>query len=1094
MQRIVGIALLALCGLGLLVCTSDTNPYLNPSRATIAFSGLPYNKIDTLEIFHTFSFTCEFMLQKFLDSVSIHIDHNRLWPLEDSIIKNFDSISGSLPITVSFSDTGWNKVTVTAYKSTGDIIKDSLIFYCTSPLKQAFVVADLGQTITLQTHRVSDDNVLYAWEFNTLPAKTIITSTTDSAPLSITKELMPVRSGLVYVIANGIRSSAFEFPVYLTDKTTPSATSLNHLVQNDSEITTGADPFAFRIAITNQAGVTILPLVNGSNFDFYDTGALAAQGVQTCTKTIADIKKSPGDSMKLFVTFADKTGRIFTQTFWVHYDSTLTNLDAPVIALIAPRDGESVTNPALTLQGTITNNFSYDSLFLVLQLNGAVLSKFPVVTKDSLQWSATATLLEGTNNLTVSAYDNAQHTGNPVAVKSFALVYNPAAVDTTPPSINNITIGGQKFDSTRTYYFDSARIGVTANITDGSGVQSVIINATAAAHVGDLYSGTAALTHNLSGTTITIRATDTKNNDIQKSLKVFKNALPVFQRVPLSATAIVGQPSIDSVSAADADGDSVDIRVTIPTAKGDTVFKGTGKVIFNWTPQAADTAKSPLTISITALDGYQAKDTSFSCIVVSSSGAIPPAHFITTPAQFPETLQVARDTLRKIVRIDKNLLSGPYSMSAKIMETNFPVLPAGRDSLVKWTPLVTDTGTRTLLVVVFSGTLPTDSLKIPLKIIPPVFISFESSQSGALESVGTAFVPIVLSVASKDTVKASLIVNPTSSASSADYSLPLTTATFAPGTTRFNLPITIVDDTIVETDETVSLGLTVPVNCMIGTTVTHTFTIHDNDTIKRIDTPLVSFNKLDDTGSADAGTIQIPVRLSVKAWLAGLVNIQVSGSAAQGSDFSIVPQNQVQFAVGDSIHFIAITIKSNTECSPLPKTITLTLVNPTNLKLGSNVSYTHTIGAHNIDKCIRPLLYVGSGDVSVPIDKALIDTFKAMNYAVTIIRPAGITDSLVNNSAVIFISVTAASLPVDASRLLNSRAPIFCAYYGYWYPLKLTTTSLLSAGPYDSILLKANNPVINTPSDLSLDISQTYPIYLRPARIPAGASSVAVVP
>jgi len=63
-----------------------------------------------------------------------------------------------------------------------------------------------------------------------------------------------------------------------------------------------------------------------------------------------------------------------------------------------------------------------------------------------------------------------------------------------------------------------------------------------------------------------------------------------------------------------------------------------------------------------------------------------------------------------------------------------------------------------------------------------------------------------------------------------DYTLNSGTLTFNPGVTSQNIPMTVVDDSLVESNETVIVTLSSPTNATLGANTTYTYTINDNDT------------------------------------------------------------------------------------------------------------------------------------------------------------------------------------------------------------------------------------------------------------------------
>ena len=65
--------------------------------------------------------------------------------------------------------------------------------------------------------------------------------------------------------------------------------------------------------------------------------------------------------------------------------------------------------------------------------------------------------------------------------------------------------------------------------------------------------------------------------------------------------------------------------------------------------------------------------------------------------------------------------------------------------------------------------------------------------------------------------------------SGSDYTLPPGTLTFAAGETAKILPSTIIDDDVLEPNETLIVTLSSPVDATLARTTVHTYTITDDD-------------------------------------------------------------------------------------------------------------------------------------------------------------------------------------------------------------------------------------------------------------------------
>ncbi|MEI6180430.1 MAG: Calx-beta domain-containing protein [Chloroflexales bacterium] len=97
------------------------------------------------------------------------------------------------------------------------------------------------------------------------------------------------------------------------------------------------------------------------------------------------------------------------------------------------------------------------------------------------------------------------------------------------------------------------------------------------------------------------------------------------------------------------------------------------------------------------------------------------------------------------------------------------------------------------------------------------------------ESVGTALITVTLSTAVTQTVTVKYATKDGTAKAPADYTTISGTLTFAPNQTSKTIAIPIVDDTLAEGAETLTLTLSAPTNATLGTLTSTTITISAND-------------------------------------------------------------------------------------------------------------------------------------------------------------------------------------------------------------------------------------------------------------------------
>ena len=108
-------------------------------------------------------------------------------------------------------------------------------------------------------------------------------------------------------------------------------------------------------------------------------------------------------------------------------------------------------------------------------------------------------------------------------------------------------------------------------------------------------------------------------------------------------------------------------------------------------------------------------------------------------------------------------------------------------------------------------------------------VQFDATSSSGDESVSTVNLSVSLSGSYSQAVTVDYAATGGTAASPGDYSISGTQLTFDPGVTSQNIVLTVVDDGDEESDETVELTLSGPVNAILGANTVHTYTIVDND-------------------------------------------------------------------------------------------------------------------------------------------------------------------------------------------------------------------------------------------------------------------------
>ena len=229
--------------------------------------------------------------------------------------------------------------------------------------------------------------------------------------------------------------------------------------------------------------------------------------------------------------------------------------------------------------------------------------------------------------------------------------------------------------------------------------------------------------------------------------------------------------------------------------------------------------------------------------------------------------------------------------------------------------------------------------------ITPVPIEFTSISSDGDESVPSVVIPVNIPVA-YTTVTATVDYTVTGTAASgADYTLTDGTLTFSPGSTSENITIaSIVDDIVVETDETVIITLSNPNGLVLGTNTVYTYTINNNDTTE------VTINSDVDVDE-DAGFATLVATLSNPVQGGFFIHVTTTdGTAVAPGDYTAFndePNTDFGGTAGETQN-ILIPIIDDIQ-GELSETFTVTLSSVSGTTLGSFITTTDSATVTIVD-------------------------------------------------------------------------------------------------------------------------------------------------
>lgn len=213
-------------------------------------------------------------------------------------------------------------------------------------------------------------------------------------------------------------------------------------------------------------------------------------------------------------------------------------------------------------------------------------------------------------------------------------------------------------------------------------------------------------------------------------------------------------------------------------------------------------------------------------------------------------------------------------------------------------------------------------------------VQFVDSASQGLESGAQVFIPIKLSIpyVYPVTVKYSAIGG--TAQAGVDYTLPEGQITFAPGETTKTVPVTIINDILSETNESIIIYVQPVTNALYGQQSVHVYTILDDDP------PVVGFASSNSSG-VEGSSSDVIVYLS-KIWTQPVtVNLSLAGgSALLGTDYAI-NLGPLTFTPGETTKAISLST-INDALDELDESAVLELSQPVNASLGQG-TFTYTI-------------------------------------------------------------------------------------------------------------------------------------------------------
>lgn len=247
-------------------------------------------------------------------------------------------------------------------------------------------------------------------------------------------------------------------------------------------------------------------------------------------------------------------------------------------------------------------------------------------------------------------------------------------------------------------------------------------------------------------------------------------------------------------------------------------------------------------------------------------------------------------------------------------------------------------------------------------------ISIAASSATVLESVGTVKLIATLSAPATSAVTSAVTISGTAT-NPADYTLSKTSFTIGVGKSADTIIVTVIDDAVVESSETIIGTLSSPSGATVGAPAAATITINDND-----GPPALSISASSASVSEAAGTVKLIATLTFAATGTVTAPVTFTGTAANPADYTL-SKTSFTFAAGKLNDTIVVTIV-NDVVTEANETVIATLGTPSGATVGSPSATTVTIvdndgtGIENADLMkaisVYPSPAQGSFNVELP--------------------------------------------------------------------------------------------------------------------------------
>ena len=686
-------------------CIGTYDPFSDLDNAGIWIEYASLSDGDTLALFSAETLQVRVRLKEHTDSVSFHAPANRFWSGGDTTLAASRYPFEPFVLLVSLTDTGVQQITLSAHVKGGRVATRPLTVYGRLPLHQPPVEGFFGDTLTLSTPPLGDNDVTYHWSFGG--------ATTISSPNATVRTVVTAASvsgrGELWASGGGADSPRLPFTFSLNDTTPPLITCLSPYCYGDT-VVTGDTIFDFALRITDRGVARVDSVsINGGPFTF-------VSGAEYHRIFPAMHLHTPANPLQATVFALDHFafGNTITRTFTLMFSDTLTQGAPYRLTVAAPAHPQGFSTTAdYTLAGSITAVGPLPATVL-LTTQGTIDTRVQTLQLDSVvtPWMQAIGLRDSITTLSITLTN--EHGTDTFAVVQRTITRIPEGTDTTGPVIAELLIDASPANG---YYSRRSLVLVRTRVFDeASAVGRVTINAVPAIAEGEgWFAGNLTLQHTREGNPVTVVAHDEHGNTTEATALAYFNRPGVFLWRPASRYLVADSLYRDSVAGVDPDGDTLTFDL-FAGPEGVTVTEEGG---IYWSPTAGDSGRHSITVRM--FDGYEPSYVTWQVHVSAAHNPTTPLRFATTAEEFPRFVEALRDTVAILLQAAPGTGVAPLRFSAWRVGADSALMLNAADPWFIWVPDRTDSGWQQLLITIRDDFGGRDT------IYPRVFVTFANS-------------------------------------------------------------------------------------------------------------------------------------------------------------------------------------------------------------------------------------------------------------------------------------------------------------------------------------------------------------------------------